>query len=221
MRMVVATCTVDYAGRLSAHLPEATRLLVVKADGTDPDPRGRRLEGPELDVGALPARRGARGAGRSRGRRASGSTSRSPPCTPTSRPSWAPEPGLTKTHGEAEIQQLLAASCDCIEAGLRLVRREHPTPIGPVDLLCLDEQGGAVAVEVKRVGDIDGVEQLTRYLRYLERDGSLRSVRGIYVAGTVKPQARTLAEDRGIACVEVDFDVLAARRLPDLTLFEA
>jgi RecB family endonuclease NucS len=220
MRMVVATCTVDYAGRLSAHLPEATRLLVVKADGTilihaDAGSKALNWMSAPCRLVEGPGRWSVTGA---KGERLDITISA---VHADVEAELGPEPGLTKTHGEAEIQQLLAGSCDCIEAGLRLVRREHPTPIGPVDLLCLDEEGGAVAVEVKRVGDIDGVEQLTRYLRYLERDGSLRSVRGIYVAGTVKPQARTLAEDRGIACVEVDFDVLAARRLPDLTLFEA
>ena len=219
MRLVVATCTVDYAGRLSAHLPEATRLLVVKADGTiliHADAGSKALNWMSAPCRLVEGPGGWTVTG-AKGERLDIAISAVHTDVEVR---LGQEPGLTKTHSETEIQQLLAASCDCIEAGLRLVRREHPTPIGPVDLLCLDEQGGAVAVEVKRVGDIDGVEQLTRYLRYLERDTTLRAVRGIYVAGTVKPQARTLAQDRGITWVEVDFDVLAARRAPELTLFE-
>ena len=219
MRLVVATCTVDYAGRLSAHLPEATRLLVVKADGTvliHADAGSKALNWMSAPCRLVEGPGGWTVTG-ARGERLEIAISAVHADVDAE---LGQEPGLTKTHSEAEIQQLLAGSCDCIEAGLRLVRREHPTPIGPVDLLCLDEHGGAVAVEVKRVGDIDGVEQLTRYLAYLERDTTLRAVRGIYVAGTVKPQARTLAQDRGITWVEVDFDVLAERREPELTLFE-
>jgi hypothetical protein len=218
VRLVVATCSVDYVGRLEAHLPMATRLLVVKADGTvlihaDTGSKALNWMAPPCRLVESPA--GWRITG-SKGERLDIAIEAVHSDVTAD---LGDEPGLTKTHSEAEIQHLLAGACDCIEEGLRLVRREHPTPIGPVDLLCVDAEGRAVAVEVKRVGDIDGVEQLSRYLRYLERDSSLTSVRGVYVAGTVKPQARTLATDRGIACVEVDFDVLAERRQPELTLF--
>ena len=219
MRLVVATCSVTYTGRLSATLPEADRLLVVKADGTilihaDSGSKALNWMSPPCRLVEGPSGWTATGA---KGERLDIAITAVHSDVTTA---LGGEPGLVKTHSEAEIQGLLAGACDCIEEGLRLVRREHVTPIGPVDLLCLDGRGRAVAVEVKRVGDIDGVEQLTRYLRYLEQDTTLRDVRGIYVAGTVKPQARTLARDRGIACVEVDFDVLAQRRTPELTLFE-
>ncbi len=219
MRLVVATCSVTYTGRLSATLPEADRLLVVKADGTilihaDSGSKALNWMSPPCRLVEGPSGWTATGA---KGERLDIAITAVHSDVTTA---LGGEPGLVKTHSEAEIQGLLAGACDCIEEGLRLVRREHVTPIGPVDLLCLDGRGRAVAVEVKRVGDIDGVEQLTRYLRYLEQDTTLRDVRGIYVAGTVKPQARTLARDRGIAWVEVDFDVLAQRRTPELTLFE-
>ncbi len=220
MRLVVATCSVDYAGRLHAHLPEARRLLVVKADGTiliHADAGSKALNWMSAPCRIVESDAGWTVTG-SKGERLDIAIAE---IHSDVRAELGEEPGLTKTHSEKEIQQLLASACSCIEDGLRLVRREHPTPIGPVDLLCLDGEGRAVAVEVKRVGDIDGVEQLSRYLRYLERDTTLRDIRGIYVAGTVKPQARTLAEDRGIAWVEVDFDVLAERREPELTLFGA
>ncbi len=129
------------------------------------------------------------------------------------------DPGLQKDGVEARLQELLAIDCGAISAGLRLVRREHPTDIGPVDLLCRDENGRAVAVEVKRRGDIDGVEQLTRYLERLNRDPMLRPVRGILVAQVVKPQARVLAESRGIDWVEVDYDELRGLEPDTLRLF--
>ena len=129
------------------------------------------------------------------------------------------EPGLQKDGVEAHLQQLLAALPDEIEQGLVLVRREYPTDIGPVDLLCRDADGRAVAIEVKRRGEIDGVEQLTRYLSRLDRDGTLRPVRGIFAAQRITPQAAVLAADRGIACVEVDYDRLRGLDPGDLTLF--
>lgn len=129
------------------------------------------------------------------------------------------DPGLQKDGVEAHLQQLLAAHPSSMEEGLRLVRREYPTDIGPVDLLCRDPQGRAVAVEVKRRGEIDGVEQLARYLERLDLDGRLRPVRGIFVAQKVKPQARVLAGARGITCVEVDYDQLRGLDTGDLTLF--
>jgi RecB family endonuclease NucS len=120
---------------------------------------------------------------------------------------------------EAHLQELLAAACHRIEVGMVLVRREHRTEIGPVDLLCRDAQGRAVAIEIKRRGDIDGVEQLARYLEFLERDPALRPVRGVFVAQVIKPQARALATERGIDCVEVDYDDLRGVERAQTSLF--
>ena len=129
------------------------------------------------------------------------------------------DPGLVKDGVEAHLQELLAADPTTVGEGLRLVRREFPTDIGPVDLLCRDADGKAVAIEVKRRGEIDGVEQLTRYLDFLNRDPMLRPVRGIFVAQEIKPQARVLATDRGIGCVVVDYDDLRGIESNDLKLF--
>jgi hypothetical protein len=218
MRLVVADCEVTYTGRLAAHLPRAHRLIVVKADGTLIV---------HADRGAKPL------------------NWMSPPCHIEERPDgWTvlgprgdrleiaihemlsdqsvelgAEPGLLKSQTEKELQELLSRVPDAVELDCTLVCREFPTDVGPVDLLLRAADGGTVAVEVKRVGDIDGVEQLTRYLDFLNRNPDLAPVRGLFVAQTIKPQARTLATDRGIGCVEVDFEVLAGRAVPDLTLF--
>ncbi len=129
------------------------------------------------------------------------------------------DPGLVKDGVEAHLQELLAALPDAIVPGLRLVRREWPTSIGPVDLMCRDDNGHYVAVEIKRRGEIDGVEQLARYLEVLRPDTVLTNLRGIFVAQVIKPQARTIAEARGIECVEVDYDDLRGRRPEELRLF--
>jgi RecB family endonuclease NucS len=129
------------------------------------------------------------------------------------------DPGLVKDGVEAHLQELLAADPTSLGDGFKLVRREYPTDIGPVDLLCRDHAGVAVAVEVKRRGEIDGVEQLSRYLERLDRDPALRPVRGVFVAQEIKPQAKVLAADRGITCIEVDYDELRGAREPDLRLF--
>ena len=129
------------------------------------------------------------------------------------------DPGLQKDGVEAHLQELLAAAPDSIEDGLMLIRREYPTAIGPVDLLCRDPSGATVAIEVKRRGEIDGVEQLARYIERLQLDSSLGSVRGIFVAQSIKPQARVLAESRGFRWVEVDYDALRGMKSDDLTLF--
>ena len=129
------------------------------------------------------------------------------------------DPGLFKDGVEAHLQELLAANCEHLGAGWRLVRREYPTDIGPVDLLCRDGDGTAIAVEIKRRGEIDGVEQLTRYLERMDRDPSLRPVRGVFVAQVIKPQAKVLAESRGITCVEVDYDELRGIERNELKLF--
>jgi len=129
------------------------------------------------------------------------------------------DPGLQKDGVEAHLQELLAANVDKISDGMVLVRREYPTDIGPVDLLCRDSRGEAVAVEIKRRGEIDGVEQLSRYLDYLNRDGNLRPVSGIFAAQEIKPQARVLAEDRGIKCLLLDYDELRGIESDELKLF--
>ncbi len=128
------------------------------------------------------------------------------------------DPGLQKDGVEAHLQELLAADPTTIEDGFRLVRREYPTEIGPVDLLCRDEDGAAIAIEVKRRGEIDGVEQLARYLEFLNRDPQLSPVRGVFVAQEIKPQARVLATERSIACVEVDYNELRGIESPQLRL---
>jgi RecB family endonuclease NucS len=219
VRLVIATCSVDYDGRLTAHLPLATRLLLVKADGSISIHADDRAYKPLNWM--------------------------NPPCTIKEEEArWVVstpkgetltihieeihadvshdlgvDPGLQKDGVEAHLQELLAANCTTLADGLVLVRREYPTDIGPVDLLCRDAEGRAVAVEIKRVGEIAGVEQLVRYLERLDLDGRLRPVRGIFAAQTIKPQAKVLAEARGIACVEVDYDALRGIEKDTLTLF--
>jgi RecB family endonuclease NucS len=129
------------------------------------------------------------------------------------------DPGLEKDGVEKQLQELLAASPEVMEPGLVLIRREHYTALGPVDLLCKDTEGNTVVVEVKRRGEIDGVEQLTRYLADLAGDLSLGTLRGMFVAQSIKPQARTLAESRGIVCVEVNYDELRGKKSDEWTLF--
>jgi len=219
MRIVVAECTVDYEGRLNAHLPMATRLVMVKADGcvavhadggaykplnwmnspnhlveedgrwTVTNPKGETLTITFGDVHFETSYE------------------------------MGEDPGLQKDGVELELQRLLAETPELMEEGLELIRREYPTPIGPVDLLCRDQAGSVVAIEVKRRGEIDGVEQLTRYLEFLNRDERLAPVRAVFVAQIIKPQARTLAEDRGIDCIEVDYDELRGVDSPMLKLF--
>ncbi|HVL80388.1 MAG TPA: endonuclease NucS [Actinomycetota bacterium] len=218
MRLVVADCEISYTGRLHAHLPMARRLIVVKADGTvivhaDRGAKPLNWMSPPVVLDERPEGWTVLGA---KAERLDIAIDRivSDTCIELGQ-----EPGLTKTGSEDELQALLARVPDAIEDGCLLVRREHPTDLGPVDLLLCDSTGATVAVEVKRVGDIDGVEQLARYLERLNLDPMLAPVRGVFVAQTIKPQARTLAAARGIACVEVDFDELAGRVVPDLTLF--
>jgi RecB family endonuclease NucS len=206
VRLVIARCTVDYAGRLSAHLPLATRLLIVKADSSVLV---------HSDGGSYKPLNWM-----------------SPPCRLTeSATEWVVtgksgetlriaieelisdssfdlgiDPGLIKDGVESHLQELLAAQLDLLGTGWRLVRREFPTAIGPVDLMCRDDAGACVAIEVKRRGEIDGVEQLTRYLELLNRDPLLAPVHGVFAAQEIKPQARILAEDRGIRCVTLDYE---------------
>ena len=219
MRLVIARCSVDYDGRLSAHLPMATRLIMVKADG---------CVAIHADGGAYKPlnwmnapNRLAEEEGRWVVTNPKGET-----LTITlddvihdTAHELGVDPGLQKDGVEAHLQELLASDPRSIADGLKLVRREFPTDIGPVDLLCRDGEGGAVAIEVKRRGEIDGVEQLVRYLERLDLDPTLRPVRGIFVAQVIKPQAKVLAEARGIACVEVDYDELRGIESDVLKLF--
>ena len=219
MRLVIARCTVNYIGRLEASLPEATRLIMVKADGCVaihadggaykplnwmnapneirefPDrweitnPKDERLIINLLQVLSDVSHE------------------------------LGDDPGLSKDGVEAHLQELLAADPTVIEDGLILIAREYPTAIGPVDLLCRASDGTTVAIEIKRRGEIDGVEQLGRYLEYLRVDTSLGILRGVFVAQSIKPQARTLAETRGLTWKEVDYDELRGRRVDELRLF--
>jgi hypothetical protein len=219
MRLVIARCSVDYVGRLSAHLPTATRLIMVKADG---------CVAIHADGGAYKPlnwmnapNRLVEQEGRWTVTNPKGETltiTLEEVLSDTSH-EMGVDPGLQKDGVEAHLQELLAADPCSIVDGLTLVRREYPTDIGPVDLLCRDHEGSAVAVEVKRRGEIDGVEQLARYLERLELDPSLRPVRGIFVAQVIKPQAKVLAAARGIACVEVDYDELRGVESDVLRLF--
>jgi RecB family endonuclease NucS len=224
MRLVVARCTVDYVGRLTAHLPAATRLLMVKADGcvaVHADGGAYKplnwMNAPNvLDEGTDEAGERVWVV-----RNPKGETLHITLHEVISDRSFemGVDPGLRKDGVEAHLQELLAANCEAIAPGLRLVRREYPTDIGPVDLLCRDADGGAVAIEVKRRGEIDGVEQLTRYVEFLERDPHLRPVRGVFVAQQIKPQAKVLAGEREITCVEVDYDLLRGIEPDELRLF--
>jgi endonuclease len=219
MRLVIATCAVDYAGRLSAHLPMATRLLMVKADGSVSIHADDRAYKP-LNWMSPPCRM-VEESGRWVVTSPKGETltiTIDEVITDTSH-ELGVDPGLQKDGVEAHLQELLAVDPTVLEEGLVLVRREYATDIGPVDLLCRDADGAAVAVEVKRCLEIDGVEQLTRYLQRLDRDGRLRPVRGILAAQQVKPQARVLATDRGIRCVELDYDELRGVERTALRLF--
>jgi RecB family endonuclease NucS len=206
VRLVIARCSVDYDGRLTAHLPSALRLLIVKADGSVLV---------HSDGGSYKPLNWM-----------------SPPCKLAEQPGkWTVtnkagetltilfsetvsdtsvdlgiDPGLVKDGVESHLQELLAEQLHLLGDGWRLIRREFPTPIGPVDIMCRDADGTHVAVELKRRGDIDGVEQLTRYLDLLNRDPLLSPVRGIFAAQEIKPQARVLATDRGIRCVVLDYD---------------
>lgn len=223
MRLVIAQCTVDYLGRLTAHLPSARRLLLVKADGSVSVHADDRAYKPLNWM--------------------------SPPCrlieeNDGTQPVWVVEnkageqlritieeiehdsshelgvdPGLVKDGVEAHLQKLLAENIELLGDGYQLVRREYMTAIGPVDILCRDDRGRSVAVEIKRRGEIDGVEQLTRYLELMNRDSLLAPVTGVFAAQQIKPQARTLATDRGIRCVTLDYDVMRGIDNSDYRLF--
>lgn len=219
MRLVVARCSVKYEGRLESRLDEATRLIMVKADG---------CVAIHADGGAYKPLNWMNAPNELVERNDEWVVTNSKGETLTislheifldTAHELGEDPGLNKDGVEAHLQELLAALPDAIEEGLTLIRREYPTAIGPVDLLCRDRNGNTVAIEVKRRGEIDGVEQLGRYLEYLAKDSSLGNVRGIFVAQVIKPQAKTLAATRGFVCVEVDYDALRGRKPDELTLF--
>ena len=219
VRLVIARCSVDYVGRLSAHLPMATRLLIVKADGSvlvhsdggSYKPLNWMSPPCRLEESPGSWRVGSKGGEELR--------ITIEDVLHDSTHELGVDPGLKKDGVEAHLQELLAAQVQLLGSGWRLVRREYPTAIGPVDLMCRDEGSGAVAVEVKRRGDIDGVEQLTRYLELLNRDPALSPVRGVFAAQEIRPQARVLAEDRGIRCVTLDYDAMRGAVDDSLRLF--
>jgi RecB family endonuclease NucS len=220
VRLVIATCSVDYDGRLTAHLPLATRLLLVKADGSvlvhsdggsykplnwmSPPCAMAEVEPDDTEavegVTAVWVVQHAKSEDRLR--------VKIHEVHHDSAHELGVDPGLVKDGVEAHLQKLLAEHITTLGDGWTLTRREFMTPIGPVDILCKDGAGATVAVEIKRRGDIDGVEQLTRYLELMNRDPHLAPVTGVFAAQQIKPQARTLAEDRGIRCVVLDYDAL-------------
>ncbi len=220
MRLVVARCSVDYAGRLSAHLPLATRLLVVKADGSvlvHSDSLSYKplnwMSPPaafvEEEVDDDRASAGVTQLWRvTNAKTADMLVISIHEVIHDSSHELGVDPGLQKDGVEAELQRLLAEQIELLGTGHTLVRREYMTAIGPVDILARDAAGRSVAVEIKRRGDIDGVEQLTRYLELMNRDPLLAPVSGVFAAQEIKPQARTLAEDRGIRCLRLDYDAM-------------
>ncbi len=222
MRLIVARCEVVYTGRLSAFLPESTRLVLVKADGSvlvHADAGGYKplnwMTPPtviEEEPGLLVVRKRA-------GRSEDLLEIRLLEVLSDVEVEMGEAAPLEKDGVEAHLQELLAASPDALGEPLRLERREWPTDLGPVDLMCRDEDGGWVAVEVKRIAEIDSVEQLSRYLERIRLDPARAECRGILAAQRVKPQAATLADARGIRSVEVDLELLRGEREPELTLF--
>ncbi len=220
VRLIVARCSVEYSGRLSARLPEALRLLMIKSDGSvlvHADCGGYKplnwMTPPtviEEDGESIVVRK-VKGDDRL--------DIRLMEVISDSEHSMEIDGGLQKDGVERHLQELLADAPHFCGEGFRLVRREWPTDIGPVDLMCRDEADGWVAVEIKRVGTIEAVEQLTRYLGFIRVDPAKDGCRGILAAQSFKPQAVTLAESRGISCVEVDLAVLRGEREPELTLF--
>ncbi len=220
VRLVVAKCSVDYVGRLRAHLPLATRLIMHKADGSvlihsdGGSYKPLNWMNPPLTLRTLEVDEDAAALGITEIWQVSSAKSDD---TLTinfhgvehdSAHELGTDPGLIKDGVEADLQRLLAEQIELLGDGHTLVRREYMTAIGPVDILARDAQGATVAVELKRRGDIDGVEQLTRYLELLNRDPLLKPVQGVFAAQQIKPQARTLAEDRGIRCLVLDYDAM-------------
>jgi RecB family endonuclease NucS len=219
VRLVIARCSVDYIGRLTAHLPPATRLLMVKADGSVSIHADDRAYKP-LNWMSPPCRLDeAPGVWRVVNKSGEELRITLDEVLHDTSHDLGIDPGLQKDGVEAHLQELLAASPVTFGEGFTLVRREYPTAIGPVDLMCRNADAASVAVEVKRRATIDSVEQLTRYLELLNRDPLLAPVSGILAAQLIAPQARILAEDRGIRCVLVDYDALRGIERDELTLF--
>jgi endonuclease len=219
VRLVIARCSVDYVGRLSAHLPLAMRLLIVKADGSVLVHSDGGSYKP-LNWMSPPCRlEEAPGCWRVVSKSGEELRITLDEVVHDSSHELGADPGLVKDGAEAHLQALLAGQLHLLGEGWRLVRREYPTAIGPVDLMCRDAGSAAVAVEIKRRGEIDGVEQLTRYLELLNRDPLLAPVRGILAAQEIRPQARVLAEDRGIRCVTLDYEVMRGTEDGSLRLF--
>ena len=219
MRLVVARCTVHYIGRLEASLPEAVRLIMVKADGCIAIHADGGAYKPLNWMNAPNEVRELHDRWEITNPKGEKLTVMLHEVLSDSSHDLGDDPGLSKDGVEAHLQELLAADPTVIEQGLVLISREYPTAIGPVDLLCRASDGTTVAIEVKRRGEIDGVEQLGRYLEYLRADSSLGVLRGVFVAQSIKPQARTLAETRGLAWKEVDYDELRGKRIDELRLF--
>ena len=220
MRLVIARCTVDYSGRLTAHLPEAVRLIMVKADGTlaiHSDGNASKplnwMVAPNM-VEVIDDRWVV---SNSKGERLTIHISE---VIEDVTHELGEDPGLQKDGVEAHLQELLATRPWVLEEGMTLIRREYPTDIGPLDLLCCDATGGTVAIEVKRKGEIDGVEQLTRYLARLGNDPRLGPVRGMLVAQSFTPQALVLAASRDLEAIEVDYDGLREIESAELRLFD-
>jgi RecB family endonuclease NucS len=219
VRLVIARCSVDYSGRLAAHLPEAVRLIMVKADGCVAIHADGGAYKPLNWMNAPNMLREGEGVWEVTNPKGEMLLITLHEVLSDSAHDLGIDPGLVKDGVEAHLQELLAATPHTIEAGFTLVRREYPTAIGPIDLVCRDNAGRVVAIEVKRRGEIDGVEQLSRYIERLETDSSLGTVRGVFVAQVVKPQARVLAESRGYRWVEVDYDELRGLAPEELRLF--
>ncbi len=220
MRLVIARCTVDYSGRLTAHLPEAIRLIMVKADGTlaiHSDGNASKPLNWMVAPNSLVTEDERWVVTNKKGEELIISIAE---VFEDVTHELGDDPGLVKDGVEEHLQILLADKPWVLEAGLSLIRREYPTDIGPVDLLCSSPEGETVAVEIKRRGDIDGVEQLARYLERLNLDSRLRPVRGVFAAQQIAPQARVLAEARGIHAIEVDYDGLREIEDTEMRLFD-
>ncbi len=225
MRLLIVRCSVDYSGRLTTHLPEAVRLLMFKPDGgvsvwhdggSSVKPQNWMTPPTVVEESEdLIVVRKRAGASEER------LEIRIAEVLSDVTHDMGEAAALEKDGVERDLQEALADVPGWCGEGFRLVRREWPTDIGPVDLMCRDGEDGWIAVEIKRVATIDAVEQLTRYLERIRQDPAMASCRGVLAAETIKPQARVLAEARGLACVEVDLAVLRGDREPDLTLFAA
>ena len=219
MRLVFARCTVDYEGRLTAHLPEATRLIMVKSDGCVASHADGGAYKPLNWMNAPNKIVEEKGVWRVSNPKGEMLIITLHEIFSDFTHEMGIDPGLQKDGVEAHLQELLAEDPSFLVEGLELIKREYPTDLGPVDLLCRTSKGETVAVEIKRRGEIDGVEQLTRYLDFLNRDPLIKPVHGIFAAQEIRPQAKVLAEDRGIKCVVIDYDEIRGIESNRLRLF--